>query len=137
MDRRSHIAALAAALRVSETELVGGPHLTRDPVQSGPHESIPAIRAALQTNTLTSPVVDRARPLADLVAEMARLDRSERKFFEVGRILPTLIDELHVHAAAPADEAAHRLALETLIDAFQAATFMAAPRGICRTAQDP
>ena len=28
LDRRSHIAALANALKVSETDLVGGPHLT-------------------------------------------------------------------------------------------------------------
>jgi transcriptional regulator with XRE-family HTH domain len=37
LDRRSHISALAAALRVSEIDLVGGPHLTKDPVQSQPH----------------------------------------------------------------------------------------------------
>ena len=41
LDRRSHIAAIANALRVSETDLVGGPHLTKDPVQSGPHAAIP------------------------------------------------------------------------------------------------
>jgi transcriptional regulator with XRE-family HTH domain len=28
LDRRSYIAAIAAALRVSETDLVGGPHLS-------------------------------------------------------------------------------------------------------------
>ena len=37
LDRRSHIAALASALKVSETDLVGGPHLTPDPLQSDPH----------------------------------------------------------------------------------------------------
>ncbi len=31
LDRRSIISALAAALRVSETELTGGPHLGTDP----------------------------------------------------------------------------------------------------------
>jgi len=30
LDRRSHIAALASALQVSETDLVGGPHLSAD-----------------------------------------------------------------------------------------------------------
>lgn len=34
LDRRSHIAALANALKVSETDLVGGPHLT--PTRSSP-----------------------------------------------------------------------------------------------------
>ena len=36
-------------------------------------------------------------------------------------MLPSLIDELHVHVAEPADEAALRLALETLVDACIAA----------------
>lgn len=79
LDRRSHIATLAAVLRVSETDLVGGPHLTPDPVQSQPHTTIPAVRAALLTNTLTAPAIDRARPLPELVAEMNRIDHSEYK----------------------------------------------------------
>jgi len=66
LDRRSHIAALASALMVSETDLVGGPHLTPDPMQSDPRMGIPALRVALQTNTLTTPAVNRARPLPDV-----------------------------------------------------------------------
>lgn len=123
LDRRSHISALAAALRVSETELVGGPHLSADPVQSAPHATIPAIRAALLTNTFTSPAADHARPLSELVAETVRIDRGGHNLVEVGNKLPALIDELHVHACAPADEAALQLALETLIEAFHRATF--------------
>lgn len=129
LDRRSHIAAVAAALRVSEADIVGGPHLSEDPVQAAPHASIPPVRAALMTNTLTAPRADRARPLAELVNEMVGIDRSEYKFVEVGRRLPALIDELHVHAAAPPDEAAYRLALETLIEAFQTATFVSKDLG--------
>lgn len=123
VDRRSHIAAIAAALKVSEADIVGGPHLSADPVQSEPHATIPGVRAALLTNSLTAPAADRARPLAELVTEMARIDRSEYKHVQVGRALPSLIDELHIHACAPADEAAYRLALQTLIEAFQTATF--------------
>lgn len=123
LDRRSHIAAIATALRVSEADLVGGPHLTPDPVQSEPHATIPDIRAALTTNTLTAPAVDLARPLDQLVAEMNRIDHSEYKHLQVGRTLPAVINELHVHACAPADEAAYRVALQTLIEAFQTATF--------------
>lgn len=123
LDRRSHIAAVANALRVSEADIIGRPHLSTDPVQAEPHAMIPAVRTALMTNTLTAPATDRARSLADLVAEMARIDRSEYKHTEVGQKLPGVIDELHVHACAPADEAAYRLALETLIDAYQTATF--------------
>ncbi|NUP63208.1 MAG: helix-turn-helix domain-containing protein [Nonomuraea sp.] len=129
LDRRSSIAALATVLRVSEADLVGGPHLTADPVQSEPHTTVPQVRAALLANTLTAPVADQARPLRDLAAEMARIDRSEYKFRDTGRLLPALIDELHVHACVPADEEAHRLALETLIEAFQTATFISKDLG--------
>ncbi|GLW65922.1 transcriptional regulator [Actinomadura rubrobrunea] len=126
LDRRSHIAAIANALRVSETDLVGGPHLTKDPVQSGPHLAIPALRVAIQANTLTEPAIDRARPLDDL----ARLVKDELEplrracdYAAIGQILPGVLDELHWHAAQPADEAAHRLALETLVEACVCATF--------------
>ncbi|MGH3392790.1 MAG: helix-turn-helix domain-containing protein [Actinomadura sp.] len=129
LDRRSHISALASVLRVSEKDLVGGPHLSADPVQAAPHTTIPAVRAALMTNTLTAPAVDGARPLDELVAEMDRIDHSEYKHTVVGEKLPQLIGELHVHAAAPADERAYRIALETLIEAFQTATFSAKDLG--------
>ena len=125
LDRRSYIAAIASALRVSETDLVGGPHLSADRQQSDPHMAIPALRVALQTNSLTDPAVDRARPLAELVREVA--DRAEPMrascdYINLGEILPGVLDELHCSSAAqPADEAAHRLALETLIQACVAA----------------
>src|SRR5215472_991278 len=67
LDRRSHVAAVANALRVSETDLVGGPHLSQDRLQSDPHMAIPALRAALQTNKMTDAAVERARPLPELV----------------------------------------------------------------------
>jgi transcriptional regulator with XRE-family HTH domain len=38
LDRRSRIAGLASALNVSEIDLMGGPHLTPDPVRSDPHK---------------------------------------------------------------------------------------------------
>jgi transcriptional regulator with XRE-family HTH domain len=124
LDRRSHISAVASALKVSETDLVGGPHLTADPIQSDPHMGIPALRVAILTNTLTSPATDRARPLASLAREVA--DEvgpacRDANYLRAGQLLPSLIDELHVHAAQPADEAAQRLALTTLVDACVAA----------------
>src|SRR5271155_4308056 len=70
LDRRSHIAALAGALRVSETDLVGGPHLSQDRLQSDPHMAIPALRAALQASKMTEAAVERARPLPELVSEI-------------------------------------------------------------------
>jgi transcriptional regulator with XRE-family HTH domain len=74
LDRRSHIAALAAALKVSETELTGAPHLGADPIQSDPHLRIPAIRAVLQTSTFTEPSIEQARPLSELLAELERIE---------------------------------------------------------------
>lgn len=124
LDRRSHIGALASALRVSETDLVGGPHLSQDRLQSDPHATIPALRVAILSNTLTSPVTERARALEELAREVAGEVRPacrDANYLRAGELLPALIDELHVHAAEPADEAALRLALETLVDACVAA----------------
>ncbi|MFV2172632.1 hypothetical protein ACFHW2_13750 [Actinomadura sp. LOL_016] len=81
------------------------------------------------TNTLSAPAADRARPLDELVTEIGRIERSKYKHVTVGEKLPALIGELHVHACAPADEAAHRAALRALIEAFQTATFAAKDLG--------
>jgi transcriptional regulator with XRE-family HTH domain len=120
LDRRSHIAAVASALHVSETDLVGGPHLSSDRMQSDPHTTIPALREALQTNKLTSPAVDRARPLAELTSEItSRIEpmRADADYVGTGALLPGVLDELHWHTAQDGDEASRRLALETLIEA--------------------
>lgn len=120
LDRRSDVAALASALRVSETDLVGGPHLSEDRVRSDPHMSMPALRMALQTNSLSNSGVERARPLTDLAQVLTeQIDPLRRagEYVSVGRLLPDVLDELHCHVAGPEDEAAYRLALETLIEA--------------------
>jgi transcriptional regulator with XRE-family HTH domain len=54
LDRCSHIAALAGALRVSETDLVGGPHLSSDRLQSDPH--LATLRAKEAATLLGDPV---------------------------------------------------------------------------------
>jgi transcriptional regulator with XRE-family HTH domain len=128
LDRRSHIAALASALKVSETDLVGGPHLSSDRLQSDPHMAIPPLRVALQTNTLSSPAVDVGRPLAELHREVfGRIEPLRRvcDYVALGQLLPDVLDELHWHAAAPADEAARRLALESLVEACVVAAALA------------
>jgi transcriptional regulator with XRE-family HTH domain len=128
LDRRSHIAAIATALRVSETDLVGGPHLSQDRVQSDPHMAIPPLRMALQTNTLGNSLVDRARPLGELhkiVFGQIVPFRRVCDYIGVGRLLPDVLDELHWHVAQPADEAAYRLALESLIEAYSGASGLA------------
>src|ERR1700690_1759035 len=58
LGRRSYISAVAAALKVSETDLIGGPHLSADHLQSDPHMAIPAPREAFQANKLSVPAVD-------------------------------------------------------------------------------
>jgi transcriptional regulator with XRE-family HTH domain len=128
LDRRSQIAAIAAALRVSETDLVGGPHLSQDRVQSDPHMTIPPLRMALQTNTLGNSVVDVARPLDELRGIVSGQVMSFRRacdYLSLGRLLPDVLDELHWHVAQPADEAAYRLALESLIEAYSGASGLA------------
>lgn len=120
LDRRSYIAAIADALRVSETDLVGGPHLSADRLQSDPHMAIPPLRVALQTNSLTRPAVELARPLPELHSLVFGTVEPLRRvcdYVGVGRLLPDCIDELYRHIAEPADEAAYRLALETLVEA--------------------
>jgi transcriptional regulator with XRE-family HTH domain len=128
LDRRSYIAALASALKVSETDLTGGPHLSADRVQSDPHMGIPPLRVALQTNSLTSPAVEQARPLEDLAAELSGtivpLRRDACDYVRVGQLLPPLVDELYVHVALSQDEREKRLALEALIEACVCATAM-------------
>jgi transcriptional regulator with XRE-family HTH domain len=119
LDRRSQIAALSAALRISETDLVGGPHLSADHLQSDAHTAIPALREALGTNKLTVPAVDRARPLPVLAALAAAQDAALRRadYLALTGELPGVLDELHWHTAQNAGEDARRLALETLIEA--------------------
>jgi hypothetical protein len=131
LDRRSHIAALASALHVSETDLVGGPHLSADSLQADPHRAIPALREAFLTNTLTCPAIDGgARPVRELAAAVTGHIEPARvrcDYTAVGQVLPGVLDELHWHIAnwgAP-DEAASRLALETLIEACVTATLIA------------
>ena len=128
LDRRSHISALASALRVSETDLVSGPHLTADRLQSDPHMGVPALRVALQTNALGRPAVDHARPLAELArlvtAEIEPMRRA-CNYVGTGQALPDVLDELHYHVADPADESAQQLALQTLVEACACATFTA------------
>ena len=128
LDRRSHIAALASALKVSETDLVGGPHLTPDPLQSDPHMGILALRVALQTNTLSAPAVDHARPLAELASMVTdRIEPSRRacNYVTAGQLLPEVLDELHYHVAAAADEDTVRRSLHSLVEACVCATFIA------------
>jgi transcriptional regulator with XRE-family HTH domain len=120
LDRRTHIAGFAAALRISETDLVGGPHLSADRQQSDPHTAIPALREALHVNALGSALTDRARPLRELSAEVTgKVEplRAQANYADAGSLLPGILNELYWHAAEPGDEQQRRMALETLVEA--------------------
>ncbi len=127
LDRRSHIAAVASALRVSETDLVSRPHLSADREQSNPHAAVPALRVVLQTNSLSAPALERARPLPELVSEVQRNEVLRRacNYVAVGEALPGVIDELYVHACNPQSDAALQTALLALVEACLSATFTA------------
>ena len=89
---------------------------------------IPALRVALQTNTFTAPAVDRARSLAELahvVTDKIEPSRRACNYVAAGQLLPDVLDELHYHIAASTDEAAERLALQSLVEACVCATFTA------------
>lgn len=130
LDRRSHISALAAALRVSESEIVGGPHLSDDPERLGAHTAIPPIRVALQTNTLGEAAAESARPMAELQAVLADVDVASGlcDYVRVGELLPGLLDELHYHAVTGSGET-RRQALAALIEACHVASTRAKDLG--------
>jgi len=128
VDRRSMISALAGALRVSETELTGCPHLGRDPEQSAPHSAIPALRVALETNSLSDPVKGYPRPVADLAAELQAIKTlyyQRCDYIAVGEGLPAVLDELYAHACPDAREADRKTALGSLVEACIIASFTA------------
>lgn len=132
LDRRSHIAALAAALKVSEAELTGGPHLSTDPQQSGPHAVIPALREALQVNSLTGPAVDHGRPLAELATlTTGRASRAHEEcdYITAGSLLPAILDEVYWHAASARGDHARDQALNVLIEACLSAGLTAKDLG--------
>ncbi len=131
LDRRSQIAAVAAALGISETDLTGGPHLSADHQQADPYSGIPRLRAALLNSTLTDPVADRSRPAAVLAAAVRVAGELFRScdYVTIGEQLPGVIDELYTRAAAPDDEADRKAALAALIDASVAASRTASALG--------
>lgn len=133
LDRRSHIAALASALKVSETDLTGGPHLGTDEAQSGPHQHIPQLRTALETGVILhgDPVVERARDLETLVSLFygpISHDRFRYDYLSLGALLPDVIDELNYHVSV-GDEQQQKLALHTLVEAYMTGAGMARSLG--------
>jgi transcriptional regulator with XRE-family HTH domain len=126
LDRRSMISALAVALRVSEAELTGAPHLGTDRLQSEPHLAIPALRDALAVNSIGAPAADRARSLTEVVTELETLRSAyaEYDYLRQGPALARVLGELYVLVSAPADEAAKVSAARALVDACSWSAWM-------------
>lgn len=131
LDRRSTISALAAALRVSETDLTGGPHLGLDPEQSVPHSAIPALRTALLSNSLWCPATEYARPVSELGEEVRATEILIRlcDYTTTGLRLPALLDELHVRTSPDAGEADRKTALGLLVETCITASELAKALG--------
>jgi transcriptional regulator with XRE-family HTH domain len=101
LDRRSRIAALARALRVTAADLTGDVIPAGDDALSEAHAALPALRLALLGSSLDEPAPVEPRPLAALRAatEEAERLRLAAKHATVMPLLPDLIAELQALAA--------------------------------------
>lgn len=124
LDRSSHIAAFADALRIAPAELTGQPFAPTDPRTTAAHEEIPALRLALMGVAAATPP-DRAHPqvpaavLADRVAQANRLYHAAR-YAALAEVLPSLLSDLHA-AAEGADPGARPELLRLLAGAYHPA----------------
>lgn len=122
----SLIAAVAGALNIDITDLTGQPYRGTDARSDRIHASIPQIRQALVYWDIP-PILDvPARPMTDLSAETAQVNRlrMQASYTELGPLLPALISELtvHAHQARGTDRTA---AFRLLADAYAAVDSMA------------
>lgn len=101
LDRRSRIAALARALRVTPTDLTGEPVPAGDDALAEATAALPALRLALLGSTLDEPADVEPRPLPELRAETERVDRlvQSSDYAAFSADLPALIVRLQALAA--------------------------------------
>lgn len=123
LDRRSHLVAVATALRSSPAELFGVPYPVEHPARSEAHDQIPGIRLAFLRSSLVDPLEVPVRPLPVLAAQVRTAgELSQACEYEVcGQLLPSVLVELHVHAGTATDEQTRSQALRLLADACYAA----------------
>jgi transcriptional regulator with XRE-family HTH domain len=90
LDKRSTIAALAAALEVSPSELIGQPVRWEDPAMAEAQATIPALRLALAETELGQSGTGSVRPVGDMITEVNRCValRSACDFAAMGAMLP-------------------------------------------------
>jgi hypothetical protein len=77
---------------------------------------------------MRSPSARGSRPLLELAQEVTgKIEPTHRvcNYVATGQMLPDMLDEIHYHVAAPADQEAERIALQTLVEASVCAAFTA------------
>jgi len=106
LDKRSTIAALAAALEVSPSELIGQPVRWDDPAMAEAQATIPALRLALGGTELGQAGTGSARPVSDVVTEVDRCValRTACDFAAMGAMLPSLLADLYATVTIVRDE---------------------------------
>lgn len=126
LDKRSTIAALAAALEISPSELVGHPVRWEDPAMAEAQTTIPALRLALVGTELGQSGTGSARPVGDLVTEVDRCValRTACDFAAMGAMLPSLLADLYATVALTRDEE-RAVALRQLVRALNSAMTLA------------
>ncbi|MFA1545395.1 helix-turn-helix domain-containing protein [Actinomadura chokoriensis] len=125
LERRGDIRALAEALEVSAADLLGEPTPAIRP-RDRAHGDIVHLREVFLDSSLDNPLDVPTRPvgaLAELVAGDIQVKRREADYAALASCLPSVLAELHVHAAS-GDEGEQVTALRSLVDACTAATFV-------------
>lgn len=117
LNHRAHVSALAAALGITETELVGMPQPPGNPEQSRAHSCVPAVRLAYLANTLGEQSGRPTRSAAQLDADMRDMlvAREACRYGKVGDMLPGLVNDAHNLYAAEGNSEEGRTALRSLV----------------------
>lgn len=123
LDRRSHLVAVATALRTTPAELFGVPYPVDHPARSVAHDRVPAIRLAYLRSSLDRPMDVPVRPLPMLSAQVSTVGELVQTcdYDLCGQLLPSLLIELHVHCATATGDQARAEALRLLANTCHAA----------------
>lgn len=122
LERRTDIRALAEALEVAPSDILGEPSQLIRPSERA-YGDVIRLREVLLESTLDDPLDVQARPLPDLTRALDALADARRASDDpfLAIALPPLLAELHVHVAA-GDEHERQAALRMLIEVCTSAT---------------
>jgi transcriptional regulator with XRE-family HTH domain len=126
LDKRSTIVALAAALDVAPSDLIGQPLRWEDPAMAEAQATIPSLRLALVGTELGQVGTGQARPVSSLVTDADRCValRTACDFAAMGRMLPGLLADLYAAAATTRGEE-RAVVLELLVRTLNSAMTLA------------